>query len=272
MSMPSRLLPEGYPEVLLRLESAAPTTSLVAASSPGNPGKRLAAAPQFREGVRMPPTFDLNRHRDAVVMIVATLVVAGLAVQHSATVSATAASTPTIAQTNLETAPSPARRLASASRGVERTWVAPIDNYVISAIFGQRGKHWATRHTGLDFVASWGTPVRAVTNGRVVKVARHPGYGNVVVLETEPGVTVWYCHLSKVLVKGGLVTAGTILGRVGASGNATGAHLHLEVRVYDRPTDPQTYLFGPRQGMPGQPPSWLPAVPVTTVANLPPAR
>ena len=148
----------------------------------------------------------------------------------------------------------------------------PVRTYTITARFGERGEHWHLRHTGLDFKAPWGTPVYAVTAGRVVKTAWHPAYGRMVILRVAPGVTVWYCHLSSVLVKPGDVVAGQMLGRVGRSGNATGPHLHLEVRVHDRPTDPAVYLFGTRPGKPGAVPRWYPATPNPTVASLAPLR
>jgi murein DD-endopeptidase MepM/ murein hydrolase activator NlpD len=144
----------------------------------------------------------------------------------------------------------------------------PVRSYTITARFGERGAHWHLRHTGLDFKAPWGTPVYAVAAGRVVKTAIHPAYGRMVILRVAPGVTVWYCHLSSVLVKPGDVVAGQMLGRVGRSGNATGPHLHLEVRVHDRPTDPAIFLFGTRPGTPGGVPRWYPATPSPTVASL----
>ncbi len=144
----------------------------------------------------------------------------------------------------------------------------PVRTYTITARFGERGQHWHLRHTGLDFKAPWGSPVYAVMAGRVVKTAIHPAYGRMVILRVAPGVTVWYCHLSSVLVKPGDVVAGQMLGRVGRSGNATGPHLHLEVRVDDRPTDPAVFLFGTRPGKPGGVPRWYPATPSPTVASL----
>jgi murein DD-endopeptidase MepM/ murein hydrolase activator NlpD len=144
----------------------------------------------------------------------------------------------------------------------------PVRRYTITARFGERGGHWHLRHSGLDFKAPWGAPVYAVQTGRIVKLAWHPAYGKMVILQVSPGVTIWYCHLSSVLAKVGPVQAGQMIGRVGRSGNATGPHLHLEVRVHDRPTDPMLYLFGDDPGHAGRVPSWYPAVPTPTVATL----
>jgi murein DD-endopeptidase MepM/ murein hydrolase activator NlpD len=148
----------------------------------------------------------------------------------------------------------------------------PVRTYKITARFGERGEHWHLRHTGLDFKAAWGAPVYAVTGGTVIKLARHPAYGKMVILRVAPGVTVWYCHLSSITVKRGDVVAGQMLGRIGQTGNATGPHLHLEVRVHDRPTDPAVFLFGTRPGKPGAVPRWYPATPSPTVASLPSLR
>ena len=149
----------------------------------------------------------------------------------------------------------------------------PVAGATLSGRFGERGRLWRLgHHTGLDFVARYGTPVRAVADGRVVKLAWNPSWGRMVILEVAPGVTVWYCHLSKVLVGVGDVVRGQALGRIGTSGNTTGAHLHLEVRVHDRPTDPAAYLWGAHPGEPGPVPRWYPAVPIMTVAQLAPLR
>ena len=94
-------------------------------------------------------------------------------------------------------------------------------------------------HTGLDFPAPMGTPVNAARTG-VVTVARWlEGYGNTVAIRHELGVSTLYAHLSAILVQPGQrVAVGQPLGRVGASGSATGPHLHFEVRVRGAAVDP----------------------------------
>jgi murein DD-endopeptidase MepM/ murein hydrolase activator NlpD len=160
-------------------------------------------------------------------------------------------------------------RLASTVSRAARSWVAPVSSYRVTARFGESGGSWQFRHTGLDFQAPAGTPVRAVADARVVAVAWHQLYGRMVVLQTGTGVTLWYCHLSRATVaEGELVRAGQRVGRIGTTGNASGPHLHLEVRVGDRPTDPAYYLFGSNHGQTSRPPRWLPPQPITTVAQL----
>lgn len=103
--------------------------------------------------------------------------------------------------------------------------------------FGPRG-NWF--HPGLDFEAPTGTPVHAARSGRVAFAGWDAGgYGNLVVLDHGGGVTSRYAHLSAIAVRAGTyVVAGATVGRVGATGRATGPHLHFEVRVRDAATDP----------------------------------
>lgn len=155
----------------------------------------------------------------------------------------------------------------------DRVWrsanrfVSPIAHLAVSARFGQRGEHWALRHTGLDFVADWGTPVHSATQGTIIRTAHHAALGKVVVVRYADGITIFYCHLSSIARHHGHVNAGTVIGRVGATGNATGAHLHLEVRVHDQQTDPYRFLFGYPAGHPGRVPAWL-TKPVVALSTL----
>jgi murein DD-endopeptidase MepM/ murein hydrolase activator NlpD len=106
--------------------------------------------------------------------------------------------------------------------------------------FGPRGDRF---HTGLDFVAGAGTPVAAAGPGCVTFAGYDDGYGLLVVLAHRLGVTTWYAHLSRIdVAHGACVAAGARLGLVGATGRATGPHLHFEVRVRDAATDPRFAL------------------------------
>lgn len=91
-------------------------------------------------------------------------------------------------------------------------------------------------HTGVDFTASSGTPVKAVSKATVV----HAGYGgaggaygNHVILRLADGKYALYAHLSSHSVSAGqTVGAGTVVGRVGSTGNSSGPHLHFEIRYH----------------------------------------
>lgn len=103
--------------------------------------------------------------------------------------------------------------------------------------FGPRGNRF---HTGVDFPASAGVPVRAAAGGRVVQAGWDAGgYGNLVVVRHRLGTETWYAHLARVRVaRGARVTARTHLGTVGSTGTATGPHLHFEVRVRGAAVNP----------------------------------
>lgn len=96
--------------------------------------------------------------------------------------------------------------------------------------FGPRGNRF---HTGLDYPAGYGARVRAAASGRVALIGWDPGgYGNYIVVKHSRATYTWYAHLSRVGVNvGQRVRRGGKIGRVGATGSATGPHLHFELRV-----------------------------------------
>jgi murein DD-endopeptidase MepM/ murein hydrolase activator NlpD len=98
-------------------------------------------------------------------------------------------------------------------------------------------------HTGLDFRAEHGTPVRTAGSGRVVMAEYNGGYGNMVEIDHGHGLTTRYAHLSHISVsEGQQVTVGTIVGRVGSTGRSTGPHLHYETRIDGDAVDPQRFI------------------------------
>jgi peptidoglycan hydrolase-like protein with peptidoglycan-binding domain len=114
---------------------------------------------------------------------------------------------------------------------VRRPIAAPVGDR-----YGPRGNRM---HTGIDFPAGTGTPVFAAASGSVSFAGFDDGYGNAVVLQHSGGVATRYAHLSSFAVgPGRFVQAGGLVGRVGATGHATGPHLHFEVRVRGAATDP----------------------------------
>ncbi|MDI9331299.1 MAG: M23 family metallopeptidase [Alphaproteobacteria bacterium] len=96
-------------------------------------------------------------------------------------------------------------------------------------------------HTGVDYAAPTGTPVRSVGEGVVEMAGWSGGYGNTVVVRHRNGHSTLYAHLSKINVrKGQNISQGQELGAVGATGTATGPHLHFEFRVNGVHRDPLT--------------------------------
>jgi murein DD-endopeptidase MepM/ murein hydrolase activator NlpD len=99
-------------------------------------------------------------------------------------------------------------------------------------------------HTGQDYTAPAGTPVKAVAGG-TVRLAGDLYYsGQTLFVDHGAGLVSVYMHLEKMLVAAGeTVAAGQIIGRVGSTGRATGPHLHLSVRLFEQRVDPET-LWG----------------------------
>ncbi|WP_436800634.1 M23 family metallopeptidase [Streptomyces syringium] len=121
----------------------------------------------------------------------------------------------------------------------------PVGSYTLTAGFGQAGDMWSANHTGADFAAPTGTPVKAVGGGTITSAGWAGAYGYRVVLTLNDGTQIWYCHLSSMVVTSGQVSAGDVIGRVGATGNVTGPHLHLETRPGGgSPVDPLSWLRG----------------------------
>lgn len=116
---------------------------------------------------------------------------------------------------------------------LENAWQLPLAPgvYRLTARFGECSALWAYCHTGLDLAAPEGTPVLSVANGVVTAAGWAGAYGNRTVVTLEDGTEIWYCHQSAIDVQiGDRVVGGQPIGFVGATGNVTGPHLHLEVR------------------------------------------
>ena len=129
-----------------------------------------------------------------------------------------------------------ASKRASRSGGQQATqpqaknWVLPIESYHLTGRFGASGSNWSSSHHGLDFAAPSGTPIRAVGAGEIVSADQGGAYGNHIKVEHADGTVTLYGHMTRFARTSGSVSAGTVIGYVGATGNATGPHLHLEVR------------------------------------------
>ena len=126
------------------------------------------------------------------------------------------------------------------------TRVRPARGGVTSPFGERRGGH---RHPGVDIDGSTGDPVVAAAAGTVEIAGRAPagysGYGILVVIDHGGGVHSLYAHLSAVAVHAGqVVVPGQRVGSIGATGEATGSHLHFEVRRGSTPINPLQWLAG----------------------------
>lgn len=105
-------------------------------------------------------------------------------------------------------------------------------------IFGVR-----SMHSGIDLAAPRGTSIKASEGGLVIYAGWYGGYGRVVIVDHSKGYTTLYAHLDKIDVQvGERIKQGKVVGREGATGYATGPHLHFEVRSNGKPQNPTLYL------------------------------
>jgi len=141
--------------------------------------------------------------------------------------------------------PAKERTAEPAPTPVPAQWALPVaGGYRLTASFGQCSGLWSSCHTGLDFAAPTGTPLRAVAGGVITEVGYAGAYGIRTILELPDGTEVWYCHQTAAAVgAGSQVVPGQVIGSVGSTGNVTGPHLHLEVRPGGGdPVDPYAAL------------------------------
>lgn len=125
----------------------------------------------------------------------------------------------------------------------EKPWQGPLDVMRVTSGFKMDRMHPILRrvlpHTGIDYAATHGTPVRATADGSVSYASERGGYGNMVEVQHPNGYATRYAHLSRIGVRPyQAVRQGDVIGYVGATGLATGPHLHYEVRRKGQPVDP----------------------------------
>lgn len=127
--------------------------------------------------------------------------------------------------------------------------ILPTDGWISSGFSSSRYHPILSRpmpHLGLDIVAEKGSPIVAAAKGRVKSVGRSGGYGLMVEIDHGWGVVTRYAHASKTLVRlGQPVERGEAIAEVGMTGLAVAPHVHYEVWVDGRPTNPRRYLFEP---------------------------
>ncbi len=125
--------------------------------------------------------------------------------------------------------------------------IRPVNEGFISSGYGKRADPFTGRrrtHKGLDFQAPKGTAVYAPADGRVTQTGRVSGFGRVIKLDHGNGIVTLYGHLSTIRVRPGQnVSRGQRIGDVGSTGRSTSSHLHYEVRVNGRHTDPQDFIL-----------------------------
>lgn len=117
-------------------------------------------------------------------------------------------------------------------------------NPVVGTITSRFGRRSGGIHTGLDIANSSGTPIKACASGTVIYSGYKGSYGRMIVIDHGNGVQTYYAHCSKLYVSTGTyVNQGQTIASVGSTGNSTGPHLHLEIRVHGVAKNPQNYVY-----------------------------
>jgi murein DD-endopeptidase MepM/ murein hydrolase activator NlpD len=109
----------------------------------------------------------------------------------------------------------------------------------------QISRGFSAYHSGIDLMAPYGSPIRAAAGGTVAYAGWYFAYGRIVDIQHADGVITRYAHMAdfaRGIVAGAPVSAGQIIGQVGATGRAHGAHVHFEVRLNGHAVDPKPYL------------------------------
>ncbi|MFB8758335.1 M23 family metallopeptidase [Streptomyces nigra] len=175
-----------------------------------------------------------------------------LSIGKKAATAAPKASAPSTAPSKPSAKPAAPKKAATAAQSADATstvngFTAPVSTAAVGTSYKVAGSMWSSGyHTGVDFSAATGTPLKAVGAGTVVSAGWGGAYGNQVVIRLADGYYAQYAHLSSLSVSSGqTVTAGQQIGLSGATGNVTGPHLHFEIRTtpdYGSDVDPVAYL------------------------------
>lgn len=121
--------------------------------------------------------------------------------------------------------------------------IRPISG-VITSRFGSSSSMRQSSHTGLDIASSTGTPIKAAASGTVTFSGVKGSYGKLLVINHGNGVQTYYGHCSELYISSGTtVTQGQTIAAVGSTGNSSGPHLHLEVRINGVAYNPQNYVY-----------------------------
>ncbi|MBN2167232.1 MAG: peptidoglycan DD-metalloendopeptidase family protein [Marinilabiliaceae bacterium] len=125
-----------------------------------------------------------------------------------------------------------------------KNYTIPTQGEVISKYGWRNGR----QHTGTDIRLKKNDPVYAAFDGVVKKAGTSRGYGFLIILEHDNNIETYYAHLNKILVKPGQkIKSGQLIGKGGKTGRATTTHLHFEIRINQKPINPES-IFNFEQG------------------------
>jgi murein DD-endopeptidase MepM/ murein hydrolase activator NlpD len=143
-------------------------------------------------------------------------------------------------------APKPTPVVRSQAAGISQGWVSP-ESGRIGSPFGPRPNApvagVSAFHKGTDIVAACGKPVFAAAAGTVIETGYRGSYGNWILIDHGNGIQTGYAHSSRILVSvGQRVASGARIALVGATGAATGCHVHFETRVNGTAVNPVLFM------------------------------
>lgn len=123
----------------------------------------------------------------------------------------------------------------------EFTFSRPLRVGTITSRYGNRH---GRLHAGIDIADSTGTEIYAAQSGEVTFAGMSGNYGNLIKIKHINGYETYYAHCSAILVNvGDKVEKGQLIGKVGCTGNATGPHVHFEIRLNGNVVDPYSYIY-----------------------------
>lgn len=147
------------------------------------------------------------------------------------------ASTPTVKKTGVS------KNMSYQNLPISISFVRPISG-IITSRFGSISRVRTGAHTGLDIATKAGTSIAAAASGTVTYSGYQGSLGYLIKISHGNGIETYYGHCSKLYAKEGqYVNQGDIIAAVGSTGNSTGPHLHLEVRVNGVAYNPQNYVY-----------------------------
>ena len=192
--------------------------------------------------MRMPDPLRLSARSRALAGALA----AGIALLATAMQPAFSPAPPAAPSGDVATVDAPAAPAAPSAPSAaheHEAWRYPLERSRVTSLYGVRSPSRPTGHHGVDFAARRGTPVHAVAAGAVLEAAYDEAWGHYVRIGHGGGRSSLLMHLERIDVEPGqLVAAGEALGTAGASGKATGPHLHLEYWQDGRRLDPRLVL------------------------------
>jgi len=119
-------------------------------------------------------------------------------------------------------------------------WLLPLEDFTFTSGYGAR---FGQMHAGIDLATAEGIPYKAIHAGTVVAAGFDGGYGNAITIRHDDGTEIIYAHSRRLMVQvGDKVKAGQLIGQVGNTGYSYGPHLHIEIHVDGKPTDPMPLL------------------------------